>query len=50
VYWWACHDYFLPEDRRHMEELAEIAARFNQIGFSEQVVALFKTVKSALLV
>ncbi|MCG6881398.1 MAG: hypothetical protein LJE96_19920 [Deltaproteobacteria bacterium] len=50
VYWWACHDYFLPEDRRLMEELAEIAARFNQIGFSEQVVALFKTVKSALLV
>jgi len=50
TYWWTCHDYFLPEDMRLMKELAEIAARFNQIGFSEQVVALFKTIKSALLI
>ena len=50
TYWWACHDYILPEDKRLMKELADIAGRFSRMRFSKQIVALFEAVKSNLLI
>ncbi len=48
-FWWSCHDYFLPEDRNLIEELAEISHRFEQMSFSDQLVAMFKKLKTHLL-
>lgn len=48
-YWWACHDYILPEDRHLMDELAAISHEFDQMRFSERLIAMFKTVQSYLL-
>ncbi len=50
TYWWACHDYILPEDRRLMEGLADISLRSDDSSFSEQIVLLFQAVKSNLLI
>lgn len=33
TYWWACHNYILPEDRRLMEELADISVRSSRGRF-----------------
>jgi hypothetical protein len=49
AYWWACHDYILPEDKRLMKELGRISNKTNPMGFSKRVVALFETIKSNLL-
>ncbi len=48
-YWWACHNYILPEDRNLMEELADISHKFKEMRFSDQLVAMFQAVKTHLL-
>lgn len=49
TFWWSCHDYFLPEDKRMMEDLTDISHRFEKMPVSDQLVAMFKTVKLHLL-
>ncbi|MBT3255591.1 MAG: hypothetical protein HN366_03905 [Deltaproteobacteria bacterium] len=49
AYWWACHDYILPEDKHLLEELGHISSQSNPKRFSKRVVVLFETVKSNLL-
>jgi hypothetical protein len=48
-FWWRCHAYLLPEDRKLMQKLVAAFLSNRQHRFSDQIVALFDAIKSDLL-
>lgn len=49
-YWWICHTYISPEDKRFLETLFYLSNQNPVKHFSETLVEMFKFVKSQLLV
>ena len=49
-YWWNCHAYMSPEDKRFLETLFYLSNQNPVKHFSETLVEMFKFVKSQLLV
>jgi hypothetical protein len=48
-FWWRCHAYLLPEDRKLMQKLAAVFLSNRHHRFSDQMVAAFEAIKSDLL-
>lgn len=48
-FWWRCHAYLKPEDRKLMQKLAAVFLSNRQHRFSDQMVAAFEAIKSDLL-
>lgn len=48
-FWWRCHAYLLPEDRKLMQKLAAAFLSNRHQRFSDQMVAAFDAIKSDLL-
>ena len=48
-FWWRCHAYLQPEDRKLMQKLAAVFLSNRQHRFSDQMVAAFEAIKSDLL-
>jgi hypothetical protein len=48
-FWWRCHAYLQPEDRKLMQKLAAVFLSNHQHRFSDQMVAAFAAIKSDLL-
>lgn len=49
-FWWRCHAYLLPEDRKLMQKLAAAFIPYRRHRFSDQMVAAFEALKSDLLI
>jgi hypothetical protein len=49
-YWWTCHTYISPEDKRFLETLFYLSNQNPVKHFSETLVEMFKFVKSQLLI
>ncbi len=49
-FWWRCHAYLLPEDRKIMQKVAAAFLAHRHDRFSDQMVAAFKAVRSDLLI
>ena len=49
-YWWDCHVYILPEDKRFLKTLFRLSSQNPVKDFSETLVKMFKLVKSQLLI
>jgi len=49
-YWWSCHAYMLPEDKRFLKTLFSLANQNPIQHFSETLVEMFKFVKSQRLI
>jgi hypothetical protein len=49
-YWWDCHAYILPEDKRFLETLFFLANQNPVKQFSKTLLDMFKFVKSQLLI
>jgi hypothetical protein len=48
-FWWRCHAYLQPDDRKLMQKLAAVFLSNRQHRFSDQMVAAFEAIKSDLL-
>ena len=49
-YWWHCHAYMSPQDRRLLKTLYRFSNQNSVKNFSENLVEMFKFVKSQLLI
>ncbi len=49
-YWWNCHAYISPEDKRFLETIFSLSNQNPVKHFSETLVEMFKFVKSQLLI
>lgn len=48
-FWWRCHAYLQPEDRKLMQKLAAVFLSNRHNRFADQMVAAFEAIKSDLL-